>query len=173
MKSFGLDGRTTELSEILRSDCVGILGPAAGRSTKDLVYGSQTVAEPLLPLTIPLACSALPILGRWPGHTWVAALDAAVGGLPLSVVASFAEEDELVLSFGSLRSVFNIPPFFSGLGVLDPLLGCSPTGGTKFEEVFCRLFVRGISSFELLVVKYEGRDACVGRGGGVGRGISV
>ena len=85
-------------------------------------------------LNEPLACCALPTLER-AGHTCVAAFDAAVGVFPRRLATILPEEVELVRSFGSLRSVRNIPPFLSGLGVLDPLLGCSPGGGTRFGEL--------------------------------------
>ena len=81
-------------------------------------------------------------LGRGGAHDSVAALDAAGGGRLRSVVAIFPLD---VRSFGLERSVFSIPPFFSGLGVLvrgSPLLG-----GARFGDVDdCKLFVRGSSS---------------------------
>lgn len=52
------------------------------------------------------------VLGRVPGaHTCDAALDAAVGGRFRIVIAILPDEVR------SLRSVFSMPPFFSGLGV--------------------------------------------------------
>jgi hypothetical protein len=65
--------------------------------------------------------SALPRLGRCPGHTCEAAEAAAVGAFPRSVVAILVEDDEPFRSLPSLRNVLNIPPLFSGLGVLDSL----------------------------------------------------
>lgn len=56
------------------------------------------------------------------------------------------EDEEPFRSLPSFRSVLNIPPLFSGLGVLDAFRGWS-VGGTKFEaELFCRLFALGVSS---------------------------
>lgn len=99
-----------------------------------------------MPLDAAWVCSALPALGLCPGHTCDAAEAAAVGALPRSVVAILPELEPF-RSLPSFRNVFNIPPLFSGLGVLDPLRGCSPAGGTKFEEeLFCRLFALGESS---------------------------
>jgi len=132
MKSCGLGGLTNELFDGLLSGEAG----AASRSTKDLVYGSQVVAllDGVFALMDPLACCALPTLARW-GQTCVAAFDAAVGVFPRSVATILPDEFELVRSLGSLRSVRNIPPFLSGLGVLDPFRGCSPGRGTKFGEL--------------------------------------
>jgi hypothetical protein len=91
-------------------------------------------------------CSTFPILGRCPAHTCDAAEAAAVGALPRNVVAILLEDEELFRSLPSFRNVLNIPPLFSGLGVLDPLRGCSP-GGTKFEAALpCRLLFLGVSS---------------------------
>lgn len=110
----------------------------------------------MLPVPVPLAelCdrSALPRLGRGPGQTCDAAEDAAVGALPRKVEAILPDDEEPFRSLPSFLNVFSMPPLFSGLGVLDPLRGCS-AGGCRLEaELFCRLFARGMSSAELLVL---------------------
>lgn len=118
-----------------------------GTSTSERVYGSHAV-EPE-PLAVACVCSALPRLGRCPDQTCVAAEAAAVGAFPRKVEAIFPEDEEPLRSLPSFRNVLNIPPLFSGLGVLDPLRGCSAGGCRLEEELFCRLFALGISSPEL------------------------
>lgn len=82
--------------------------------------------------------ASAPRLGReGPAHTCVAALAAAGGARLRNVVGIFA------LSLGGPeRSVFSIPPFFSGLGVRERVrlpLGGASVGG---EVALCRLVVR-------------------------------
>ena len=104
----------------------------------------------VLPLAAACDCSAFPILGRCPVQTWVAAEAAAAGALPRNVVIIFPLEDPF-LSLPSFRNVLSIPPFFSGLGVLDPLRELSPGGTRPALELFCRLLARGATSLELFL----------------------
>lgn len=105
----------------------------------------------------------------------VAAL-AAAGGLVLKVVTILLE---LCLSLPPARNVFNMPPFFSGLGVLELLpptgLPGMTTGGARVDEekvadVDCRgePLDRGTSVPELFLEGYDGLVApfLVGNGGG-------
>lgn len=98
--------------------------------------------ELLPPLSSPLACSILPKLALCiVPQACVAAFADAGGGRLRKVGAIFPEED---LSFPPALNVRNIPPFFSGLGVLDPFrLGsttCGPMvagGGESIAEAGC------------------------------------
>ena len=144
-------------------------------STSDRVYGSH-VALPAGVLALALLddlTSAVEFGRGGPGHTCVAAFEAAGGGRFRNVVTIFAEG----FSFGGFeRRVFSIPPvFFSGLGVRAR--GSFVVGGVRFGDPgFCRLFERGMSSAESFLLLYDGLG---GIGGGrlsdtgVGRGISA
>lgn len=157
----GLGGRTAGFEESLLSS-IDVRG--AGRETSDRVYGSQEVAVGaggeaavivlafVIVLELPFVC----IGGRCPLHTCAAALDAAVGGLFLMLAAILPPFDA-GRSFVTVLSVFNIPGFFSGLGVLPR--GLSGMGGVRpaAEESACRLLVRGTSLPELFLLVYEGR----------------
>ena len=84
------------------------------------------------------------------------------------VPASFPDD---VRSLPLLRKVLSIPPFFSGLGVLEPLRGCSPIGGIRFGETeVCRLYDRGTSCPELFLLRYDGLVCFAGRAGNEGAG---
>lgn len=80
------------------------------------MYGSQVAAEPPFVVSPPTS-SGLPTLGldEVEAQACVAAFEAA--GRVRNVLAILAEE----IALPPDRNVRNIPLFFSGLGVLDPL----------------------------------------------------
>jgi hypothetical protein len=163
MYADGLGGRTAGFEESLLSS-IDVRG--AGRETSDRVYGSQEVAVGaggeaaviVLALVIVLELPFVCIGGRCPFHTCAAAREAAVGGLFLMLAAILPPFDA-GRSFVTVLSVFNIPGFFSGLGVLPR--GLSGMGGVRaalaLAESACRLLVRGTSLPELFLLVYEGR----------------
>lgn len=152
------------------------LSGEAGFSTSLLVYGSHvvTVEETPEPTTSAAVWSILSTLARGASvpQACVAAL-AAAGGLVRSVEAILLELD---LSLPPDLNVRNIPPFFSGLGVLESLLlevvVCGPTGtggGDRVEanvaELCCKgdLFTLIVSCPELSLVVYDGLlGTCLG-----------
>lgn len=160
MYSEGLGGRTTGFEESLLSS-IDVRG--CGRETSDLVYGSQEVAVGgvgavvadafVIVLELPL----LSIGGLPPVQTCAAARDAAVGGRFLMLDAILPPFDA-GRSLVTARKVFNMPGFFSGLGVLPRCL--SAGGGVRLAlgaDAACRLLVRGVSLPELFFLVYDGR----------------
>lgn len=147
------------MSDALLSGAIAL--SCFGRSTSDLVYGSHDVAvaaELVARFELPF-CGNDGLGGR-PDQLRLAALAAAGGGRLRILLAIFPPDD--ARSLLPARNVFNMPPFFSGLGVLA--LELSPTGVVRLDDnPGCKLLVRGISSAELFVVLYEGRGGCAGR----------
>lgn len=106
---------------------------------------------------LPFVCRG----GLGPAQTCAAAREAAVGGLLLMLAAIFPPP-EAGRSFVTVLNVFNMPAFFSGLGVLPRVF--STTGGVRAPLSLgsaCKLIVRGVSLPELLFLGSDGRwDGC-------------
>lgn len=103
----------------------------------------------------------------WPRLGLCVVPHASVAALAEDGVLSFdlrvwTIRPEDVLSLPPARNVFNMPPRFSGLGVLEPERGCSTCAGG--DRVDCcsaasvRLCVLGMLFDELFLLVNEGRD---------------
>lgn len=116
-------------------------------------FGEGVTAE------LPFVCKG----GRCPVQTCAAAREAAAGGFARILAGIFPPfVADAGRSLVTCLNVFNIPAFFSGLGVLPRCLSTT-TGGVKLVGTgsALRLIVRGESLLLLFLVVKAGR--CEGR----------